>query len=45
MMPLAIVNDPASAGRTVPLYGDRPGTTQGPLVVVTTDARAAASHG
>jgi len=31
---------PASAGRAVTLYGDRPGTTQGPLVVVTTDARA-----
>ena len=31
---------PASAGRTVSLYGDNPGTTQGPLVVVTTDARA-----
>jgi len=31
---------PASAGRTVTLYGDGPGTSQGPLVVVTTDPRA-----
>ena len=31
---------PASAGHTVTLYGDQPGTTQGPLVVVTTDPRA-----
>lgn len=31
---------PASKGSTVTLYGDTPGSTQGPLMVVTTDPRA-----